>query len=152
MSRKQTWPPHYLQKVCEANSLQTLLPFFASRSIFRASILSHFRYLGRGAARHQGRGLVVWGKRGSSPQGCQSHCSGWAEEGLGQEAQVTDNPRRDQRLHSSYLHTALLLSVGTPKFRFIQAVDTRATVLNTQATPTVPTTSHSHLLAMVGWQ
>lgn len=76
---KKTWPlpPHYLHKVLSRHTLQTLLPFFASRSIFRASILSHFRYLGRGAARHQGRGLVVWGKRGSSPQECQSHCSGW---------------------------------------------------------------------------
>lgn len=49
-------------KVLRINALQSLLPFFASRSIFRASILSHFRYLGRGAARHQGRGLVVWGE------------------------------------------------------------------------------------------
>lgn len=133
-----------LNRTVQRNAPQTPLPFLASRSIFRASILSHFRYLGRGAARHQGRGLVVWGKRGSSPQGCQSTAL------MGQEAWETDNHGWEWRLCPSYSHTALLLGVGAPKLGLVQTVDTGPTVLHTQAAPTVSTPCHPHLLAMMG--
>ena len=71
---------------------------------------------------------------------------------LGQEAWVTDNHGWERSLRPSYSHTALLLGVGAPKLGLVQAVDTGATVLHTQAAPTVSTPCHPHLLAVMGGQ
>ena len=71
---------------------------------------------------------------------------------LGQEAWVTDNHGWERSLRPSYSHTALLLGVGAPKLGLVQAVDTGATVLHTQAAPTLSTPCHPHLLAVMGGQ
>lgn len=115
----------------------SLVTFLASRLHLPASILSHFRYLGGEQHAHQGRDCGL-GKRGSSPQGCQSHCL------LGQEAWVTDNHGWERSLRPA-THTALLLGVGAPKLGLVQAVGHRSHSPGTRRQPrrvhTVPSAS-----------